>query len=140
MTEQHQQTNINQPMSGARRVNQDDIDTTLPVPGIPLNADDEFVYAIDDGVRGSYTIFLPDVREVEGKDITIKADAAASLASVNVSALQTTTPAQTIDGAATIVLPLNPLETLVVRADPPDTTVTPTVAPTNWSIVRIGAP
>jgi len=126
-------------MSGARRVNQDDIDTSLPAPGVPLNADDEFVYAIDDGVRGAYTIFLPDVREVEGKDIVIKVDAAASLASVIVSALQTTTPPQTIDGNPAVPA-LNPLETLVVRADPPDTTVSPTAAPTNWSLIRRGAP
>ena len=68
MTDPYQQTNINVPMSGARYVAQSDIDTTLAVPAVVLNADDEFIIASDDDDITDYQINLPEVTEVTGKD------------------------------------------------------------------------
>ncbi len=133
MTEQYGQTNINTPMSGSRYVDQRDIDTDLTPDAVPLNLDDEFVIASDfDGA--DYRLNLPDVRGVEAKDITIQNRLVpASVASVTVGTLDGS--GQTINGVATQLL-VAAGDTIVVRADPPDTTVTPTAAPTNWSIIR----
>lgn len=138
MTEQYQQTNINQPMSGARYVDQNDIETDLTPDAVPLNADDEFVIASDFDDVTAYQINLPDVREVEGKDVVIKARLVPPIAIVVTIGTADGT-GQTIDGAATVLLGAAG-NCLVVRADPPDFGTTPPTAPTNWSIVRTGAP
>jgi len=137
MTTQYGQTNINRPMSGSRYVDQRDIDSSLVTPAVVLNADDEFIIASDHDGETAYQVNLPDVREVEAKDVIIKVRVGGAVAVTVATAAGT---GQTIDGAATAVLAAA-LHTIVVRADPPDTTVTPTAAPTNWSIIRgPGAP
>ena len=130
MTEQYQQTNINQPMSGARYVDLRDVNAVAG--GVPLNADDEWIIASDFDDVTAFTLILPDVAEVEGKDIIIQNRLVPpSAVAVTVAGLG----AQTINGAATAVLAAAG-DTIVLRADPPDNTVDPVTQPTNWSIIR----
>ena len=139
MTEQYQQTNINQPMSGARVVDQRDIVAGSGPPGqIPLNEDDEFLLASDFDDITPYDLVLPDVREVTGKDIVVKAAIFPPIA-IAVRVIPLVGSGQTIDGAASSAI-LAAGESLVVRADPPDTHVTPAIPSNNWSIIRTGAP
>ena len=136
MTDPYQQTNINVPMSGARYVAQSDIDTTLAVPAVVLNADDEFIIASDDDDITDYQINLPEVTEVTGKDIVFKARTVPAIG-VTVTIGTRDGSGQTIEGVATVVLGgPGGGNTLVVRADPPDNTVDPITQPTNWSIIR----
>ena len=136
MTEQFQQTNINQPMSGARYVDQRDIDTSLTPDAIPLDADDEFIIVSDFDDQTPIVVNLPEVSEVTGKDIVIKTRVTPPTAILITVAGRDGT-GQTIDGALSVAFPgLLPGETLVVRADPPDNTVDPVAQPTNWSIIR----
>lgn len=134
MTEQYQQTNINQPMSGARYVDQTLVDANLAPAAVPLNADDEWVIASDDDDVTDYQINLPDVREVDGKDVIIKARLNPPIAIIVTIGTADGT-GQTINGVATVLLgPAG--NTIVLRADPPDSLVDPTAPPTNWSIIR----
>jgi len=130
MTEQYQQTNINQPMSGARYVDLRDI--VLPGGTVPLNADDEWIIASDFDDVSPFTLTLPPVAEVEGKDLVIQNRLVPpSAVAVTVEGLG----AETINGAPSVDL-LAAGDTLVLRADPPDNTVDPVAQPTNWSIIR----
>ena len=124
-------------MSGARYVDQRDVDSSLATPAVPLNADDEFVIASDHDDVTPYLINLPDVREVEGKDIIIKARIVPPIV---VAVTIGTVAGQTIDGVAGPIALGAAGNTVVFRADPPDTTVTPTAAPTNWSVIRGPSP
>jgi hypothetical protein len=135
MTEQFQQTNINQPMSGSRYVSQADIDTTLAIPAVVLNADDEFIIASDDDDVTPYTVNLPEVSEVPGKDITIQNRLVPVPSGVVVTVAVLAGSGQTINGDPSVDL-LAAGDTIVLRADPPDNTVDPITQATNWTIVR----
>jgi len=135
MTEQYGQNNINRPVSGARIVDQDDIDTSLAVDAVVLNNDDDFVLCGGDPAP-AYQVNLPDVRENPGRDITLKMALGGAI--VTVAPLPDQTPAQTIEGAATLVTAAG--DSVILRADPPDLSTDPATQATNWSAIKVGAP
>jgi hypothetical protein len=119
MTEQYTQNNINR--GGARRITQDDIDTTLAVPAVVLNADDNFVLC-DDSTAVAYQVNLPVASEMLGKTVQIK----------NISGVVVTVASavdangvdiDTIDGAA------GPMATALADTFSTTLSASPTVAP-----------
>jgi len=136
MTDQYNQNNINIPVSGARIVNQDDIDTTIPLVAVVLNNDDAYVLCDTTPLGAAYQVNLPDVRENPGRQITLKMAVGGAI--VAVAPLPGQVPAQTIEGGGGFVTA--PGDSIVLRADPPDLSTDPATPATNWSQIKIGTP
>lgn len=141
MTEQYTQGNINR--GGTRRVDQRDIDTTLAVPAVVLNADDALILCADFDAA-AYQVNLPRASEMLGKTVMLK--------NVTGGAVVTVAPAQneadtaavdTIDGAAGALAPdLAATFSAILFASPPLAPVAPAdigLQSFDWSVVKAPA-
>ena len=139
MTAQYGKKNINESPTGARNVDQTNIDGNLTTPAVVLTNDDGFVIVGDDGASGAYRANLPDVRETSGREITLKVGAVAvTLGTVEIDGVAS---GQTIEGGATLVTAAG--DSVILRADPPTTFADPdipAVPSNNWSTIKVGAP
>ena len=126
MTEQYQQTNVNQ-QRPARFVDQSNIDTTLTPPAIPVGNDVTFVLLGDAGGPPTpYQVNLPNVQTVQGFFFYFLNE---NLAPVTVAAVA----GQVIDGNPTIEVA--PTEVLIIVSDPTDNNTTPPTPPIGWTLI-----
>ena len=129
MTEQYAQVNINRPRP-ARRVDQADI--IAPATTVPIGTDDRFTFLADDGATGAYTVELPNVQEVDGLILFFKHDPASGVV-ITIAPIA----GQTIEGG---IIPSAASESIILAADPVDNSSGTPVLPTNWSLIKVGAP
>jgi len=131
MTEQYLQKTINR--EGFRYVDQSEIDPVLLA--VPLGPDDKFVFCGDDGVTGPYRVDMPNVADCAGVQFTLKMDPGGVAVTVQSAA------GDTFDGGGPIVTAAG--NSVVLNGDPPTPPVPPAIVstpPTNWSIIKVGAP
>jgi len=135
MTEQYAQRAINR--EGFRYVDQTDIDATLVPPAVPLGPDDKFVLCADDGVTGPYQVNMPNIQDCAGVQFTLKN----IVGGVAVVIGPADGSGQTFDAAATV--PTLPGFSVILSGEPPTPPVPPVVVPTlptDWSVIKTGAP
>ena len=128
MTDQYQQTNINQ-QRPARFVDQSNFDAVIAgVDVVSLGNDATFILLGNEGGPPTpYTVLLPDVQNVQGfffffrnasgAEITIRAQAG-----------------QEVDGSAEILVTAT--EVVIMVSDPVNNNTVPPTLPINWSVLK----
>ncbi len=145
MTEQYAQPTINID-TDFRRIDQDDIDTTLSTPAVALGPDDRFVLC--GAVAGNttdYIVNMPVVAVAPSplyvlKAVSTNAPVNVTIASAEIDGVAGT---ETFDDAASpLGTTLDANFSALLSPDPPAKPVAPAivgVASTNWSVIRTPA-
>ncbi len=127
MTEQYQQPNINVPRP-ARFIDQGDI--IAPATTVPVGTDDQFIMLGNNG-GGVYAVTLPNVQEVDGLILFFKNVVGGTAVTIAPAA------GQTVEGGAVATVAG---DSIILAADPVDNSGATPVLPTNWSLIKVGAP